>query len=103
VRIVPLRFSAPDALALGTSAPLDPAAAEGLIRLLDPRARLQRLPLPADPVLDAILVRARLLNRVPASELADFLFQHVRPLIAPEDVLLLDVSIKVELSGSSEA
>jgi hypothetical protein len=88
-----------DMLVLGIHAPIGCIAMRRALALLI-HASFEHIEIENDDVISDILVRKRLLKRVPKADLIDFVMKHVKPLLSPEEVLQVELNIKVFLSSN---
>lgn len=91
--IPPLR----DMLVLGKKAPIGCIAMRRALELLI-KTPYEHIELDDDDVISDILVRSHLLKRLPKETLINFVFSQVKPLMGPEEVLQIEIDLKVFLS-----
>lgn len=90
-----------DMLVLGKQAPIGCIAMRRAIELLV-KAPFEHIELmDMDGVISDILVRQHLLRRISRNELIDFVMTHVKPLMGPDEVLHVEIDVKVFLSAGS--
>jgi len=87
-----------DALVLGRHAPIGCKAFRKALDLLMAQP-FEHIELD-DPVVNDLLVRAAILRRVPQDKLVAFVLQQVKPLMGADEVLHLDLDIRVTVEGS---
>ena len=88
-----------DALILGLNAPQGTEAFKKGLGLLV-SIPFEQLTI-QDDVIGSVLVRSSVLRRISAEKFLDFVVRRVKPLMSPEEILHLDMSIEVELDDDS--
>ncbi len=86
-----------DALVLGRDAPVGCRAFRRVLELLSP-AVFEHLETDDDTISD-VLVRATLLRRIPADRLLQFVLADIKPLMAADEVLRLDLDVELRVEG----
>lgn len=84
-----------DALVLGRGAPIGAEAMKRAVTLLHV-AQFEMIET-EDPVVEAVIVRASILRKIPRDRLLDLVLMRVKPFMAKDEVMLLDVSPELAL------
>lgn len=98
VRARVTEFSYPpvhDALILGVHAPQGSQAFKKGLGLLV-STPFEHLSV-SDDVIGSVLVRTSVLRRISAEKFLEFIMRRVKPLMGPEEILHLDISVEVEI------
>lgn len=86
-----------DMLVLGKESPIGCIAMRRAIELLV-KAPFEHIEL-EDDVISDILVRQQLLRRVTQDELIDFVMNHVKPMMGPDEVMHAELDVNIFLSA----
>lgn len=88
-----------DMLVLGKHAPIGCVAMRRALELLI-KTPFEHIELKDDEIISDILVRQSLLRRLVESDLVAFVLTHVKPLLGAEEVLHVELDVKVFLGVS---
>lgn len=83
-----------DMLVLGKDAPIGCIAMRRALELLM-KTPYEHIEIDGDDVIGDILVRQPLLKRIPKAHLIQFVLMDIKPLLGPEEVLHVEVDVKV--------
>jgi hypothetical protein len=86
-----------DALVIGKGAPLGTEAFRRAVNLLV-ATPFEHVAV-EDEVVSGLLVRAAILRRIDADRLVEFVMSRVKPLMAGDEILHLDLEVEVDLEG----
>ncbi|MFP4131689.1 hypothetical protein [Thiohalospira sp.] len=89
-----------DGLVIGTESPIGAVAVGRALELLTV-ARFEHVPV-EDDILGDVLIRAPLLRKVSEAEIQAFLFDRIRPVMGPEEIVDLQLEVEVEV-GDEQA
>lgn len=93
VRVRIREFSIPpvtDALVIGKKAPIGSQAMSRALSLLHV-APFEHVPLEDDDVIEDVLVRASVLNKIPRAKLLELVRKRIKPFMSTDEVINLDV------------
>jgi hypothetical protein len=87
-----------DMLVLGKNAPIGCIAMRRALELLV-KTPFEHIEIEDDEVISDILVRQTLLRRLPREGLIAHVLTHIKPLMGPEEVMHVELAVRVELDG----
>jgi hypothetical protein len=87
-----------DMLVLGKDAPIGCIAMRRALELLV-KTPFEHIEIENDDVISDILVRQPLLRRLPREGLIRHVLAHIKPLMGPEEVMHVELDVRVELEG----
>lgn len=86
-----------DGLVLGRLSPIGHVAIGKALSLLTTTA-FEHLQV-EDEVISDILVRSAILRKIPSEALVEFVLDHVKPLMGPDEIIHLDLEVQVTLEA----
>lgn len=86
-----------DGLVLGKSSPIGHVAVGKALSLLSTTS-FDHIPI-EDDVIGDILVRSAIMRKISLEQLTSFVLNEIKPLMGPEEIIHLDISVEVSLEN----